>query len=104
MTAPTSAVLASSHRKSAIAMLLLAGGLTSAMPARAQVNLEVTPAANEASDKKIVPCVKNKTRGLAPCVKTRSAPGGIAPCVKTKTGAIAPCVKTKTVVTAPVGP
>ena len=104
MTAPTSAVLERSHRKSAIAMLLVAGGLVSAVPARAQVNPDVAPVANEASDKKIIPCVKNKTRTLAPCVKNRNTPGAIIPCIKTKTGAIVPCVKTKAVVTVPVAP
>jgi hypothetical protein len=104
MTAPTSSILARSHRKSAIALLLVAGGLTAAMPARAQIDPSIKPVANEASDKKIIPCIKNKTRGLTPCVKTRNVPGAIVPCVKTKTGAIAPCVKTKTVVTAPVSP
>lgn len=80
------------NQKSAIAMMMVAGGLASAIPV--QATTVVDPPVADASNKSIVPCVKTKAGGLAPCVKTRA--GGIAPCVKTKAGGIAPCVKTKT--------
>lgn len=99
MSAPTSSPRAPVHRKSAIAMLMVAGGLATAMPVQADPDPANTTI--ETANKAIIPCVKTKNRTLAPCVKTRIAPVAIAPCVKTKTGAIAPCVKTKTVVTAP---
>lgn len=79
------------NRSSAIAMMIVAGGLATAIPATAAP--VATPAVSDAKAKEIVPCVKTKVGGLAPCVKTRD--GQIAPCVKTKTGDIAPCVKTK---------
>ncbi len=82
-------------------MLMVAGGLATALPA--QANPGPTTVAAEAQAKEIVPFVKAKTRGLAPCVKTRSTPGGNIPCVKTKTGAIAPCVKNKAPATDPNG-
>lgn len=88
------------RRKTAMAMLLVAGGLAAALPARA--NPVEAPATGEAAPKAVIPCVKNKTRGLAPCVKSKT--GLIVPCVKTKTGAIAPCVKTKLPAADPVGP
>lgn len=99
MTAASSASRTATHRKSAIAMLMVAGGLATAIPVQADPDPANTTI--EKSNKAIVPCVKTKTGALAPCVKTRTAPVAIAPCVKTKTGAIAPCVKTKT---APISP
>lgn len=86
--------------KSAIAMLMVAGGLAAALPA--QANPDPASVAAQAATKEIVPCVKTKTHGLAPCVKTKGTPGSIIPCIKNKTGAIAPCVKTK-VATEPSG-
>lgn len=91
------------RRTSALAMLLVAGGLAAALPARANP-VEAPATGGETAAKAVIPCVKAKTRGLAPCVKSKT--GLIVPCVKTrnKTGAIAPCVKTKLPAAAPVGP
>jgi hypothetical protein len=80
------------NHKSAIAMMMVAGGLATAIPAMASTVVE--PPVADAAGKAIVPCVKTKGGGIAPCVKTRA--GGLIPCVKTKGGGIAPCVKTKT--------
>ncbi len=99
MSALTISQGATARRKSAIALLMVAGGLAAALPVLA--NPASAPVAGGAASKEILPCFKNKTRELAPCVKTRGAPGAIVPCVKTKTGAIAPCVKTKALVTTP---
>lgn len=104
MSTPSTPRRAAAPRNSAIALLMVAGGLAAAMPVQAQIDPNLAPATTEAANKEIVPCVKNKTRVLAPCVKNRTSPGTVLPCFKTKTGAIAPCVKTKTPVAAPVGP
>lgn len=74
------------NRKSAIAMMMVAGGLAAAIPALAATVVE--PVVSEASAK-----------GIAPCVKTKA--GGIAPRVKTKKGELAPCVKVKGLVADP---
>lgn len=79
------------NRSSAIAMMIVAGGLATAIPALAAP--VAAPPVSDAKTKEIAPCVKTRAGGLAPCVKNRG--GEIAPCVKTKTGDIAPCVKTK---------
>lgn len=79
------------NHKSAVAMMMVAGGLAAATPLKA----EPVAAPADASTKTLAPCVKNRVGGIAPCVKTRV--GEIVPSVKTKTGAITPCVKTKAV-------
>ncbi|MES2948271.1 MAG: hypothetical protein V4858_06995 [Pseudomonadota bacterium] len=99
MSTPSNTRGSTARRKSAIALLMVAGGLAAALPV--QANPGSAPVAGDAANREILPCFKNKTRELSPCFKTRGAPGAIAPCAKTKTGAIAPCVKTKALVTTP---
>lgn len=92
-----------SNRKSAVAMLMVAGGLCAAMPT--QASPDPAHAVESTTTPEIAPCVKTRTRGIAPCVKTKSPvkPGAIVPCVKTKAGALAPCVKTKAIAAGAVG-
>ena len=87
--------------KSALALLLVSGGLLAAAPAQAQINPDVRPESAKATDRSLIPCVKSKNPSIAPCVKNKH--GDIVPCVKNKTGGIAPCVKTKTIAPAPTG-
>jgi hypothetical protein len=64
MNALSTSRRAAAHRKSAIAMLMVAGGLAAAMPVRAAPEAENTPI--ETANKAVVPCAKTETVATAP--------------------------------------
>lgn len=95
------------NRSSAVAMMIVAGGLAVAVPARAHaaetsgVNEDLVKSTARCDKKigNIAPCVKTKAGGLAPCVKTKA--DDLALRAKPKTAVIVPCIKNKGAVVAP---
>ena len=74
-------------RKSALALMMVAGGLVAAAPAL------TTPAFAQSTKAAVGPCAKTRKGAVGPCMKTRK--GVVAPCMKTRKGLVAPCAKTK---------
>lgn len=84
------------NRSSAVAMMIVAGGLAVAVPARAHA--AETSGVNEDLVKSTARCDK-KIGNIAPCVKTKA--DDLALRAKPKTAVIVPCIKNKGAVVVP---
>ena len=73
------------YRKSAVAMMLVAGGLAAAVSA---TTVPAYAQSDEGTIAEVTPCIKTRENEVTPCIKTRD----VTPCIMPR-GDVTPCIK-----------